>query len=166
MLNIFISIVSNELRDSTIVCSLLLWLVRATAPLSDTTAMQQMSWCQCCCGLPQYFAHTSNSFYATAGRRCKWILTHNLTLIVPVLSHHCSDRFSWNVHGSVYSTFIFAQRCIFQYGSIRLALFWIRALCCLPFCQKSAPAVFWAVILLQQSCMRHKIGPVPFFPHT
>ena len=64
-------------------------LVRVSAHLSDTTAKPRASWC---CGVPQYFGHTSNSAQVTAGWQCKWIFAHNLTLIIPTLSHCCSDH--------------------------------------------------------------------------
>ena len=91
---------------------------RAAAHLSDTTAMPQVSWCQCCCGLPQYFAHTTDGVQATAGQRCRWILTHNLTLLIQALSHHCSNYVGCNIHGGAYPTwFIHGDVCPWQFPS-------------------------------------------------
>ena len=91
-------------------------LLRAAALWCDTTAMPQVSWCQCCCGLPQYFAHTSDSAQVTASGQCKWTLTNNLTLIILALSHHHSDHLGCDIHGGVYSTKIYTWRFIFRGG--------------------------------------------------
>ena len=144
--------------------------------------MPQVMWRQCFCGLPQYFAHMSDSARATASRRCKWILTHNLTLTIPAFSHHHSDWLSCKIHGSVCSTLIYKWRCIFHVdlcmevyildgllllihismscrfeseSSVRSTILsWVHATCC--------PSCDW----LQQSHTPHKIELVLSFAHT
>ena len=49
-----------------------------------------------------------------AGRWCKWILTHNLALIVLALSSCHSDQLGCNIHGGVHSTLIYTWRCLYD----------------------------------------------------
>ena len=108
---------------------------RAAAHLSDTTVL-----------------HTHNSAQMTAGGWCKWILTHNLALTIPALSHHRSDHLGCNTHGGVYSTrFIHGgaysrQFVTFNTGPFISPLLNQGVPCSPSFGQKSAAAVFCTVI--------------------
>ena len=134
--------------------------------------MPQASWWQCCCGLPQYFAHTRNSIQATASQQCNSVLTHNLILIIPALSHRRRGRLSCNIHGGIYSALINTWKCIylrwflsFNVGQLVSPVFNQRVRCGMPFCQKSAQAVC-TVIWLQQYRASLEVGPVLSFGHT
>ena len=62
----------------------------------------------------QSFAHPSEVLKRqTVGDANESALTHNLTLIIPALSHRRSDRLGCSIRGGVYSTLICACRCVF-----------------------------------------------------
>ena len=101
------------LRHSKRTCYAAVWVIGLPHAWVTSHPRHRRHDAQCRCGLPQYFVHTSDSAQATAGQRCKWILTHNLTLIIPALPHYRGDPLSCNIHGGVYSTLIYSWRCIF-----------------------------------------------------
>ena len=70
--------------------------VGAAAHLSDTQP------CHRCHNINIALAcHSTLHTQATAIRRCKWILTHNLALIIPSFSYCRSDHLDGNIHGDV-----------------------------------------------------------------
>ena len=146
-------------------------LIRAAAHLSDTTAMPQGPWYQCFCGLPQYFAHTSNSTQSLASWQCKWILTHNLTLIIPALSHDRSNHLSCNIHAGVYPTWfihggVYSRWLLAFTRSIALAIFESKSSARSAILSEVRAGYCPSCDRLQQYHIPHKVGPFLSFPHA